>query len=233
MATGHQSRSTWRKHGGLLFRATVGSEDERPKGFRRIGVYEVLVWNLYIVLLLIAGILVGLARHGRRGFRKYLRGNVDERIVLTDLAARTSQKVNFAETVNERTFLSSIVAGYTLDSVTPATDDGPVMVGLAHSDYTQAEIEEWIDNVESWNEGDLVGQEVAKRKIKLVGIFDQPSGPTDSIPLNEGKKIKTKCNWVLLQGQTVALWAFNMGQSAFATTAPIAYIQGHANLWPQ
>lgn len=164
---------------------------------------------------------------------KYIKGNVDERLVLTTLAARTLQGVDFAETVNERTRVSSIRAAYSMDSFTQGTDDGPVMVGIAHSDYTDAEIEQVIEAVQSWNEGDKIAQEVGARLVRTIGIFENPSSATASVWLNDGKPIKTKLNWTLNQGQTLRLWAYNLGQSAFATTAPIVYIQGHANLWPR
>ena len=136
--------------------------------------------------------------------------------------------------VNERTFVSSAKLRWALDDFTPGTDIGPVMCGLAHSDYTAAEIEEWIENAGSWNEGDLVNQEIAKRKIKLVGIFGEPgSGAGNIAVLNDGKAITTKLGWILLQGQTLDLWAYNMGTAAIATTVPQCHIEGHCNLWPQ
>ncbi len=169
---------------------------------------------------------------GRRKFRRYLRGAIDVALDIGTLAANTLVSVISGAVVNERTFISSIVATHSLSNVTPAGDRGPLSVGVAHSDYTDAQIEEWIENTGSWNEGAKVSQEIARRKIKRIGTFTQPDDPAAQVVLNDGKPIKTKLNWILLQGQTVRYWAFNEGSSAYATTAPDYDISGHANLWP-
>ncbi len=155
-------------------------------------------------------------------------------MALGTLAARTLQAQGFGEAVNERTFLSSIVGIWSIDDITQAADSGPIMVGVAHNDYTAAEIEAFIENAASWNEGDLIGQEIGKRKIRIVGIFRGPATDgTGSMTLNEGRPIKTKCNFMLLQGQSVDLWAYNLGSAALATTVPNVHLEGHANLWPR
>ncbi len=164
---------------------------------------------------------------------KYIRGNVDDEVVLTTLGAKSANKADMGSSVNERTLVSSIVAMYTMSAFTKSTGDGPIMVGIAHSDYTVAEIEQWIESTGSWNEGDQVSQEIGKRKIRQVGIFENPVDEAASVRLNDGKAVKTKLNWILLQGQTLAVWGYNLGSSPLATTAPIVAIQGHANLWPR
>ncbi len=173
-----------------------------------------------------------MAKHPKK-FRKYLRGNVDEELTIAALGSRALTAVAFDETVDERTFVSSLVASYSMDEFTLGANIGPIMVGIAHGDYTAAEIEAFIENTGSWSEGDLVSQEVAKRKIKIVGIFDDDSVSLGAVTLNEGKPIKTKLNWVLTQGQTIDLWAYNLGAAAVATTTPSVHCEGHANLWPQ
>ncbi len=177
-----------------------------------------------------------MSKHPTKGrFRRYLRGRVDESVNLGTLAAKTLVSAAFDETVNERTLISSVHAIWTMREYTPAAGDGPILVGLAHSDYTDAEIEEVIENAGSWNEGDKVSQEMAKRLVRQVGVFDADSGKTAAgiYTLNDGMPVKTKLNWILLQAQTLDLWSYNMGTSPLATTAPIVAIEGHANLWPQ
>lgn len=169
----------------------------------------------------------------RRRFRKYLRGNVDEDVSLTTLGAKTLAASAFDETVQERTLVSSIRATYTLDSYTKSAGDGPIMVGIAHSDYSTAEIEEFIETTGSWDEGDLVQQEVSKRKIKILGVFSIPVDETEIGLLGNGSPITTKLNWILNQGKTLQLWGYNMGSSALATSVPIVRAQGHCNLWPR
>ncbi len=187
------------------------------------------------MLEILALIVVLLAAHkGKpRKYRRYIRGAITETVSLGTLGAGVVIAADMTEVVNERTFVSSVVATWSLGEFTPATDDGPITVGLAHSDYTAAEIEAWIENTGGWNEGNKVSQEIAKRKIKIVGTFEIETSATGINVLNDGRPIKTKLNFVLLQGQTVKIWARNDGQSALAATDPDVTVQGHANLWPQ
>ncbi len=162
---------------------------------------------------------------------KYIRGAVDEELSLTTLGPKTVAQTPFDQTVVDRMLVSSIVATYSMKEFTQGADDGPILVGIAHSDYTASEIEEWIENLGSWAESDLVGQEVNSRKCRLVGQFDTPSSATETVVLNDGKPIKSKLNWILNQGQTLDLWGYNLGTSALATTVPIVRANGHVNLW--
>ncbi len=167
--------------------------------------------------------------------RKYLRGAIDFGLALTTLAGNTVVSAVTSGVLLEKAFLTSVKALYTLDNLTISTDDGPIMVGLAHSDYSSAEIEEWIESLTgSWDVGDLISQEISQRKIRQIGVFiSRGSGGAGSIDaLNEGKEILTKCNWQLQTGDGVRFWAYNMGSSALATTVPNFRVQGKANLWP-
>lgn len=164
---------------------------------------------------------------------KYLRGNLDEVLAVGTLAARTLVVQGGDETVIERTFVSSMVATWSLSDVTSGANIGPLLVGVAHSDYTAAEIEEFIENLGSWNEGDLVSQEKAKRKIRVVGTFRLDAVGDSSMVLGNGRPIKTKLGWILTTGQNLDLWAYNLGSVAYATTNPQMHVEGHANLWPR
>ncbi len=154
-------------------------------------------------------------------------------MLLGTLAAKDAILQAVGDTVKERTWVSSVRALWTLAAFTKSTSDGPIMVGLAHSDYTAAEIEEWIENSDSWDEGNLVQQEIAKRKIRMVGVFLNPVDEAASSRLNEGKPVTTKCGWILNAGQTLSIWGYNMGGSPLATTDPTVQAFGHANLWPR
>ncbi len=167
----------------------------------------------------------------RRKRGRYIRGRIDEGLALGTLAAKTLVVDTWDDTVTERSLVSSIVAAWSLDELT--SNQGPIMVGVAHSDYTAAEIEEVIENAGSWTEGDKISQERAKRLVRTIGIFageDTQAGAADWT-LNDGKPIKTKLNWILNVGQTLDMWAYNMSADALTTTVPILQAQGHANLW--
>ncbi len=169
----------------------------------------------------------------RRSFRKYLRGGVEEVLGLSTLGSKTLVKVDFSDIVTEKTFASSIVAAWSMSNFTPAVQDGPIMVGVAISDYSAAEIEEFVEQTNSWDEGDLVNQEKASRKIKTVGILIPTTSDVEHDKLNGGRLIKTRLNWSLRTGLTIAMWAYNMGDSTLATTNPQVHVAGHVNLWPR
>ncbi len=176
-----------------------------------------------------------MAKKGRRGrkFRRYLKGQISRQLDLGTLAARTLISGIVGDTVKERTWLSSVKLAWSLSKFTIALDDGPIMVGVAHSDYTDVEIEAWIESTGSWDEADLVQQEIGRRKIRRVGVIaPAPDGANVPAVLSEGRMVHTKCGWILNAGQTVRIWAYNMGASALATTDPDLDAEGHANLWP-
>ena len=160
---------------------------------------------------------------------KYVKGAVNERLDIGALANATTINTDFTETVSEQMRVSSIEAMYSLTGYTKGTNDGPILVGIAHSDYTDGEIEAWIDNVNTWDFGDLSQQEVANRLIRKIGVFRNPDDVNASSRLNNGNPIKTKLNWEFKTGQTLQVWAYNMG------TSPVAGgkvdLMGHINLW--
>ncbi len=167
----------------------------------------------------------------RRG--KYIKGNVNEVVVLGTLAGLTLTSAIFDEAVNQRTLISSLEATYSLADFTDGVGDGPIEVGVAHSDYTNAEIEAVIESTGSWDEGNLVDQEIAKRKVRKIGIFETDSAVTVANQyLNDGMPVKTKLNWILNEDDTLTLWAYNLGAGALATGSAV-HCDGHANLWPQ
>lgn len=185
--------------------------------------------------LVIGLVMLVMARKPRRKMGRYIRGNIDENLGVGTLAASTLFSAIFDEVVNERTFVSSVVASWSLTNMTPTEGTGPLVCGLAHSDYTDTEIEEYIENTGSWNEGDKIQQrEVGRRLVRRVGQFPIPVSAAGGVVLNDGKPIKTKLNWILLQGQSLRYWVYNQGTVAIsAASNPDVRLQGHANLWPR
>ncbi len=164
-----------------------------------------------------------------RGNGKYLKGNIDESTQLGTLAARTliSEDV---EAVTNRVLVSSIVCNWSLDGI--VAGQGPIIFGVAHSDYTDAQIEAVLENTGSWSEGDLTSKEIADRKVRQIGQFvGTLDTGTDDIQFNDGKPVKTKLNWILNEGNSLTVWAWNASGSALSTADPAMICKGHANLW--
>jgi len=165
-----------------------------------------------------------------RSMRKYLKGQVNESLLLGTLAPDTLILDTFDEVVPEKSLISSIVATWSLDAIT--SPQGPILFGVAHSDYTAAEIEEVLENTGSWSAGSKVEQEIAKRLVRIIGTFvtDEASAATDVV-WNDGKPVKTKLNWSLQTGQTLKMWAYNISTAALSGAAPLMRANGHVNLW--
>lgn len=142
-------------------------------------------------------------------------------------------KSQIADTVQKDTWCSSVVATWSLSDVTAVVNTGPLVVGLSHSSYSLAEVEEWLEKLDQWDSGDLVAREISGRKCKVVGVFQTPEGVAFANTLNDGRVVKTKLNWLFEEGQTVSVWAYNSGGVAFATSNPDLKVIGHANLWPK
>ncbi len=133
--------------------------------------------------------------------------------------------------MNERTLVSSTIATYPLQNFTAIATAEPITIGVAHSDYSDAEIEEVIENAGSWDPGNKIAQGQAKRLVRTIGTFDTPQSVEDFVALNDGRTIKTKLNWMLNTGDGLQYWAYNAGAAAVGTTVPVIRMQGHANLW--
>jgi len=191
-----------------------------------------LMLEILVIAIAVGVLALLMAKHGRRrrGMGRYVKGNVDEDFALGTLAANTAI-LESSDVVGERTRITSLDCIYALADFTQADNSGPIEVGFAHSDYSLAEIEEFLELTTSWNEGDLIDKEVSSRLIRRVGIFHQETSGGNSV-LNEGRSIKTKLNWILNAGQGLNFWCYNQGGVAVGTTDPNCHIVGHANLFP-
>ena len=176
-----------------------------------------------------------LAKRGRsrRKMGKYIKGPLDLNIAGGTLASNTAV-LGATPTVTERALVSSIVCEYSFAGFTGGDNIGPVSVGVAHSDYTLAEIEAVLELNTGWAEANKVGQEIAKRLVRRIGTFNvEAASAGETSVLNDGKAIKTKLNWIVNVGQGLNFWIYNNGSAAFATTDPNCHILGHANIWPR
>ncbi len=156
-------------------------------------------------------------RRRYRGFRK-LPFDVD--IAGGTLAADDVTQTTFGTTLTEERRILSVEASWGLTGLTAT--DGPLVVGIAHSDYTAAEIEEALEFAGSWDEGDKVSQEQGNRLVRQVGILTE-----EETALNDGQPVKTRLNWRLATGDTLQFWIWNRGIQL--TTGSLVKVSGHAN----
>ncbi len=184
------------------------------------------------IFILIISMMMARKPRRRRRMGRYIRGNIDLDASLGTLAPKTAV-LDPTDTVTERTLVSSVVATYSISNMAATTNAGPIEVGVAHGDYTLAEVEEYLELQSSWEEADMIDKEIASRKIRRIGVFDAPVATSGAYTLNDGRPIKTKLNWILTGGQGLNFWFYNLGTAALATSDPNANTRGHANLWPR
>ncbi len=111
----------------------------------------------------------------------------------------------------ERVALSGAIKNLT-------SGQGPIYVGIAHGSYTDAEIEEWIEQSTHLDFADLKDLEILDRKCFLLGVF---SGATADEVLNDGRKVSMQTQIPLESGQQLRLWAHNVSGGTLTTGAAI------------
>ncbi len=101
-------------------------------------------------------------------------------------------------------------------------NEGPIVVGYAHSDYTVTEIKEALEANASISVGDKVANERSKRLVRIVGQFD---GTGQDRTINDGRPLKTRLNWFIPIGDEVNMFAYN-DSGATLTTASVVDLTG-------
>ncbi len=119
---------------------------------------------------------------------------------------------------------TSLEATYTLNVEQSAqpTAVSNLVFGLSKSDYSITEIKEWVENTVGFARANLIAQEISRRVIKHVGVF-QPrmvaAAEAVEAKINDGMPVKTRLNWRILAGQTITFWIYNGGELAVPTAA--------------
>ncbi len=164
-------------------------------------------------------------RRRRRKRVRLIKGNIDEDQSYAGLTNNTAVLGVLSDTVNERSFLLSTECTYSIKDST--VDQGPIDLYWAHSDYTLAEVEEYIENTQGWSEGDMVQQEIARRKIRQIGSFN---GQLEGEVMNDGRVLKTKIAFIVNSGQGLNLVIYNNSNATL--TAGTVNAAGHCWIKP-
>ncbi len=145
----------------------------------------------------------------RKGYR-YL--PVDNILTVGNLTTKDVIANDFDANVDRDTFMVSADLAWGIEGATAG--EGPMVVGLAHNDYTAAEIEEAIEASASWDQGDRVANERRRRLVRIAGTF--PLTVADEV-LNDGRVLKTRLGFRVEIGQTLKVWAYNPTTGTIAT----------------
>ncbi len=119
--------------------------------------------------------------------------------------------------------VSSVDILWTLRGLTAG--EGPLVFGVAHSDYTAAEIVEALAAT-IVDGSDKIAAEQANRLVRKIGVF---SGFDTNETFNDGKSMKTRLNWEIQDGVSLNIWVLN-NTGAILTTGAAIQANGHINL---
>ncbi len=122
----------------------------------------------------------------------------------------------------------SVKFQYAMTSVKALTDDG-FEFGLAHSDYSAAEIEECLENQAAIDLGDKIAQEQANRLVRSIGIITGSVVTVNAgITFNDGIPVHTKLNWRLSSGDSLNLWIRNATDTVWTTGSQLV---SNGDMW--
>ncbi len=167
-----------------------------------------------------------MAKHGKNR-RPIFVSRIDVELGLGALTTDNVVAQVFSQTLDQEVW--AISADVTVVVSDHTAGDGPFIVGIAHSDYSAAEIEEWLEEASSWLKSNKIGQERAKRKCRIVATF---AGTQAEQIFNDGNPKRIKLGFALEDGMTLQLWAYNASTDTF-TTGSLVHMHGKAYLRPQ
>ncbi len=155
----------------------------------------------------------------------YAKVRVNPGIALAILADNAALAGSFTAIMTSDGRVSSIEGTYSMRDHTAG--EGPIMVGVCHPDYQDAEIAQAITVVVTGTHTQ-VEMEQANRKVRIIGTFP---GFSSEEQLNDGRPIKTKLNWPFSETQVaLCLFGFNASGAAL-TTGTILKCLGHLNVF--
>ncbi len=107
-------------------------------------------------------------------------------------------------------------------------NDDYLTFGVAHSDYTAAEIEEALEGTGGIDPGSKIELERANRLVREIGVISSPTQLGGSGEFNDGKSMKTKLNWLINIGDSLVIWARNASGTVWVTGGALG---ATGNMW--
>ncbi len=128
-------------------------------------------------------------------------------------------------TVTSTIRVMSVKQTYTWSNI-GASDDDSLEFGLAHSDYSAAEIEEALEATTSIDPGDKIAGERANRLVRSIGTISAAlaGAAGGGAPYNNGLPKKTKLNWLLTEGDSLSIWVRNGSGTVYTTGSSLQTI---------
>ncbi len=142
-------------------------------------------------------------------------GQVDSATSAADAVVKVSALTNFTSDF----FAVAVDMNFTARDGT--VGEGPIQVGVAHGDYTVAEIQEQLQ-AELNDPGNKILAEQSRRLVRKAGMF--PMIAADEV-MNNGRKFRIKLRFRISNGHTLAVWARNRS-GAQLTNGPFVQFDG-------
>ncbi len=117
----------------------------------------------------------------------------------------------------------SIFCDITLAMQGATPGEGPLYVGVAHSDYSVTEIKECL-KADSLDFGNKIEREQAKRLVRDAGVF---MNITEDNTLNQGMPIRVKTGFYIEDGKSLDLWVYNKSGASLTTGSSVVCVGKH------
>ncbi len=141
--------------------------------------------------------------------------NVSESLPLSTLASNTVLASN-SDAFGREAFVVSTDLYWSIRGLTAT--EGPIVVGVAHNDYSVAEIQEALSVTGMEDPGDQIAKEQGRRLVRRSGQF---SGVAANEALNDGKLIRTRLRFMVQELFGLSFFAWNISGATLTTGATI------------
>lgn len=151
---------------------------------------------------------------------------VEADLGLATLAADTVQISTLCEALSEDFHAISMDSVWSMRGHTAG--EGPIAVGVAHGDFTAAEVEEYLElNYQDPHNKIDAERATRGRWIRTIAIFD---GVASDEKVNNGVNIRTKLNF-LIEDEGFNIWAWNKDSSSLTTGSVIECVATIYGRW--
>ncbi len=165
---------------------------------------------------------VTMARKGRKRRFNLRKVKVASAVAAGALATEDVVSGAITSAAADKLRFVSLNASYTWTNIGSGVDDGCTF-GVAHSDYSAAEIEECLEQAASIDLGDKIAQEKGNRLVREIGTISAGgAGAAGGQAFNDGKPTKTRLNWLMSAGDTLSLWIRNASGTVWTTGSGVA-----------
>ncbi len=142
---------------------------------------------------------------------------ISSEVAVGALATLDVATLAITNAVKNQMRLMSLNCSYTWVDIQQITDDG-LEFGVAHGAYTSAQVEECLEAFGAIDKGDKLVQEKSNRLVRSIGTFAAiTTAVGGGVAFNDGRKIKTKLNWLMIEGDTLNLWVRNLSGVIYVT----------------